>query len=58
MYTVTNIQQFYCLMHMLEANGEELASGHSAGQNYETRLITNWLLLNSWTVCVLRKACY
>ena len=29
MYHVTNIKQFYCLVHMHEVNGEEMASGHS-----------------------------
>ena len=50
MYHVTNIKQFYCLAHMHEANGEEMASGHS--DNCETRLITNRRLLNSWTIYV------
>ena len=57
MYSVTNIKQFYCLVRMHEVNRRRNGKW-PLWENSETCLITNWLLLNSWMVFVLCKACY
>ena len=46
---ITNSKQFYCLVHMRKVN-RKIISKWPHCENHETRLITDWLLLNSWTI--------